>query len=703
MLQVWLKARGYPVSSMSPKGVGSKRGSPACLAKRGASVVNALSSKGHRSVPNLSAGEMAQSMMKHGVPVHKLLRVLGGMEGDQTGRKACAIELQHFSRMQTMYGSVSTCFAMQQLDGTEINIYYNNPFALLHAACTVQPKFATFLLKHLRAGKPPRIVMYADETTPGNVQRPDHGRSYESMLWTFAELPQFFRDRKHGFFKFAHVLSSVVEELEGGMPALLKKMVLTFFDPSGWNFATTGLEIPVPGQPNENVRATFGFFILDERAVKLGLDIKGAAGAKCCGLECLNVCGAQTYPPQGDYFVRYSEPRRSRWHPHTRESFEQVLVELENVKDSPSELAEMELRTGVNYNLHSILWDPYTRRLVGAPHCQFWDGMHCLCASGGIVQYQLNGFVLAILGCNIELTELDNFAAKCAGHKLDGNFFTNRIVHNGNAHIKAFASECVDAVHVLELFVDMVVQPAGVLQDHVACFKLVCKIVKILGKPKDILLNVAELERTLEQHQTLYIQLYKSIPKNHLTRHIVDCILRWETLFTCWAPERDHANSKAIARYAWNNCTRTILDRENWLFFKDLECDTDLLQETHFCETLPVRCDVFDSMLPPGSVATVSDRLCSPIGRVQKNEYVWAVDEVSRRPVLFFVKFFLCVKVPMVPEAYFFTAGLQLAPRGSTWATTVVSPVVLKPVCTLLRRAVVHVESLDPVVVHASL
>ena len=603
---------------MSPKSVGSKRGSPACLAKRGAPVGELLSSKVHRTVPQISADEMARRMMARGMPVFQVLRVLGNSEGDQAGRKACAAELQQFSRMQTMYGSVSTCFAMQKLDGTEINIYHNNPFALLHAACIVQPKFATFLLKHLRSGKPPRIVIYADETTPGNVLRPDHGRSYESLLWTFAELPQFFRDRKHGFFKFAHVLSSVVDDIEGGMPALLKKMVLTFFDPSGWNFATTGLEIPVPGQPNETVRATFGFFILDERAVKLGLDIKGASGAKCCGLECLNVCGAQTYPPQGDYFVRYSEPRRSRWHPHTRESFEQILVELENVKDSPGELAEMELRTGVNYNLHSILWDPYTRRLVGAPHCQFWDSMHCLFASGGIVQYQLNGFVLAILGCNIELAELDDFAAKCAVHKLDRNFFANRIVHKRDAHIKAFASDCIDAVLVLELFVDIVVQPAGVLQDHVVCFKLLCKIVKILGKPRDILLNVAELERTLEQHQILYNQLYKAIPKNHLTRHIVDCILRWETLFTCWAPERDHANSKAIARHTWNKCTRTILDRENWQFFKDLECDTDLLQETHFCENYPVPCDKFDSVLPPGSVANASDRLKCHIGYVKK-------------------------------------------------------------------------------------
>ena len=88
----------------------------------------------------------------------------------------------------------------------------------------------------------------------------------------------------------------------------------------------------------------------------------------------------------------------------------------------------------------------------------------------------------------------------------------------------------------------------------------------------------------------------------------------------------------------------------------------------------------------------------------QKSDYVWAFDEVSRRPVLVFVKWFLSVKVPMVPETHFFAAGLQLAPSGSTWAATVVSPVILKPVGTLLRRAVVHVESLDPVlVVHASL
>ena len=36
------------------------------------------------------------------------------------------------------------------------------------------------------------IVFYTDETTPGNNKRPDKGRSYEALLWTIKQLPDFF-------------------------------------------------------------------------------------------------------------------------------------------------------------------------------------------------------------------------------------------------------------------------------------------------------------------------------------------------------------------------------------------------------------------------------------------------------------------------------------------------------------------------------
>ena len=96
---------------------------------------------------------------------------------------------------------------------------------------------------------------------------------------------------------------------------------------------------------------------------------------------------------------------------------------------------------GIKYNPASLLWDQHLRDLVGAPHCHFWDAMHCLFSSGGIVQYQLNGYVLELCKHNITCVELDMFAQQCKGVRLPTHFFSDRVVHQKDSHIKGFASE----------------------------------------------------------------------------------------------------------------------------------------------------------------------------------------------------------------------------------------------------------------------
>ena len=185
-------------------------------------------------------------MMKNNVSVTQILKIIHDYNGStqsHSGRVVCEKEYRQFSQLQTPHGPVSAYVSMPLNNGRETKIYFNNPFALLHAAATVQPKFGSFLLKHLKSGAQlPQIVIYHDETTPGNTHRPDHGRAYDALLWTFAELPQFFRDRRHGYFKFAYVLSDDIEHMQGGIPALVKKMLLMFlssqltgtFKPLAW-------------------------------------------------------------------------------------------------------------------------------------------------------------------------------------------------------------------------------------------------------------------------------------------------------------------------------------------------------------------------------------------------------------------------------------------------------------------------------------
>ena len=85
----------------------------------------------------------------------------------------------------TPYGELIQRLDMDGRPGPE----YINPFALLFKLCTVNVAFATFLKSCCKGGRA-RVIIYADETRPGNVLRPDKGRALQCLYWTLAEFPQ---------------------------------------------------------------------------------------------------------------------------------------------------------------------------------------------------------------------------------------------------------------------------------------------------------------------------------------------------------------------------------------------------------------------------------------------------------------------------------------------------------------------------------
>ena len=113
------------------------------------------------------------------------------------------------------------------------------------------------------------------------------------------------------------------------------------------------------------------------------------------------------------------------------------------------------------------------------------------------------------------------------GHFLKPDFFATRIAQKANSCAKAFAPEVMDAVHVLVLFADAVVVPSNKMQKHVRCLELFLDMITIMAVPEDIMLNVDTLEDILEEHAVLYKDLYKTVPKFHLGRHIVDNVKRF--------------------------------------------------------------------------------------------------------------------------------------------------------------------------------
>ena len=315
---------------------------------------------------------------------------------------------------------------------------------------------------------------------------------------------------------------------------------------------------------------------------------------------------------------------------HTTDTFREVRDRVDAARDS-SALAETELICGLSYSPKGCFWDPYLFDLFQPPFCMYWDGMHCLYSSGGIVQYQVNAYVMALMQHNISLETLDSFAGTVTlpnGLKLGKSFFASRIVTKPNAHIKAFASEVINVVYVLALFTSLVVAPSGMMSQHVECFQLLVAIVKIMKSEAYVLANLDTLESYLEKHGTLYVELYKSIPKNHLVRHVIDCVRRHKKYMTCFAPERDHHYSKTAARHCQNrsHVPMVVLNRSNFAFFTHLQTKADtLFRETFLIDPVSYR---------TGDPAVkVSRRCMSHLGQLSKKNYVWVSSPLTAQPV----------------------------------------------------------------------
>ena len=123
-----------------------------------------------------------------------------------------------------------------------------------------------------------------------------------------------------------------------------------------------------------------------------------------------------------------------------------------------------------------------------------------------------------------------------SAERLTKTFFQDRIVDRPNAHIKAFAGECLTAVVLLGFFVDVVIAPRKIaaLEYFIDCFQLLRMILQVL-QGGDIG-KVPLLRDMLRLHQQLFLQCYPlcNKPKNHQVLHIPDF----------WVPKR--SGPKAI-------------------------------------------------------------------------------------------------------------------------------------------------------------
>lgn len=473
-------------------------------------------------------------------------------------------QFNEINDVTTPYGPLVATIELPQSGEENYTWRVANPFALLYVFCSASAKFAE-LLRHCVGAVRAGLAIYTDEADAATVIRPDCAREAQCIYWTVLQLPTWLRQRKRGWFVFGYLPMKIQKKLPAGLSSLTRIVLRYFFSQSWFNFHL-GLRLPI-GATGEvfHFIATLACTLQDGKAMQASNLVKGAAGHKCCQ-ECKNIMNCKPETIAEDPYLRHyslaSHP--SQFDVHTTESFFQMCDLLEAVFSenmTPKQKAEferLEKAYGLRYDVDGLLWDKYLRQYYNPPQHAYHDPMHVLVASGGVVQYEINYFMLAAtqLDPPVQLEDVDAITQLISfpnddSKRLPKTFWKDRVVFTEGAHLRAFAGECLDALKALVLYWEMCLRPDGKMLQHGLCLMLLLDICDICFSGDKALPFVSALMKLISEHHALFVSVYgadKMKPKFHQLFHVALSMFKVLANLNCFRMEKMHQLAKSYIR-----------------------------------------------------------------------------------------------------------------------------------------------------------
>ena len=505
-------------------------------------------------------------------------------------------EDEEFGQSWTPYGQLLKHLDLEyeERDGSMTKVTYVCPRALLHMICETSPHFAAFVAEYIgvivlgeawlskeviEAAQGGSMIFYFDEVRPGNVHRPDMARLYQGIYWSLLEFPEWFRSSQNSWFPLCYLGAKAVVQFDGGISELMAAILQKLFSPAegGENLAREGVRVPLnQEEPRAFLYALlpFGCFLGDEAALKAVTCSMGAAGVKLC-VCCINVVGSRRYPtpaaiPPGSSLVHFTDHRKNLIQLHTRETILWVADHLaERATGGPSEMTpdqfrRLETDIGFRYRPKGLLWS-IIRAIAAVPDSVYWDTMHILYASGGVVQRELNQFLHRVKAHH-DLGHISNVINSVVFPKsltkLDIDL-EQRVASKPRGCLRAFASETIMILTGMAVVCDEVLEPRAQLGEEVECLRCLVRLSDLLRRGDEALESIHLVEASVEEHHRRFVKLYfhSATWKLHALQHIPDLIRRFGKNLTCFAPEHKHRVSKRIASFAYRNWTKTMTVR----------------------------------------------------------------------------------------------------------------------------------------------
>ena len=510
-----------------------------------------------------------------------------------------------FEDIDTPYGAV-----LKEMDtgvaaksGRNFLLKYVCPLALLWLLCNKSDRFFELVQQHAivkpeqhwvspvggPAAEPgARIVLYMDGVVPGNVHRPDPGRSYTSIYWQFLDMPHWMLRSSTFWLDLCCIPKRLLQKLPGGESQLATWALRMFKGPGDLNFFETAMEI----RERLSLRFDFACFLNDADEHYNVCMANGPQATKPCPC-CMNVVGRiqpAAVPPDSG-LLHFTSSDCERMIPYSSSELRALIAHLgDRVATGLGSTALRKLyqEAGFNWSPYHVLMSDMSLH-ANLPDSIYWDWMHTILSSGGVAQYELNQLLRRIrrlsphqdIDASIEefLREHVVFPKAQKSHialKLD---LEERVRDKDGKHVRAFASEMILLVVGIGLWCCVFLTPENLLQDEARCFELLGRIVYILRMGPRAVWKVQLLQRLVLEHHKLFVRLYPSAakPKVHYLLHIPGCLHRFGVNLSCFVTERRHKVGKKIASFSFRNFQHTILRRSLRDLFRSVQ-DRSLLR-----------------------------------------------------------------------------------------------------------------------------
>ena len=475
------------------------------------------------------------------------------------------------------------------------------------------------LYKHLlsetvrRHGNHLKLLVYADEVTPGNPLQPDIARKYWAIYVGIKEFGSARLANSALWLPIAFLRSVPSKKIIGGFSNCMRMLFRAWFV-APLQVHTNGIVIDLRDGPTV-VTFESHRLIMDADAYRACLSIKGANGTRCCA-KCRNVLSLNHRGTVDDtYLVDASCTDIKKFDKCTDQDYVDNydrLIAAKAAGVSNAKFEELEMATGITFNSYCVFLDAVIMMLVKPITSITYDWLHIFYV-GGLANHDLF-FLFKLIRKTLKIKFKDLHAFVSAEWSLPGfisgsvkiaELFSDARERSMDAAggMKASASELITALPYIRHFMETIVMPRAnaKLQQAVATFLALCDLNDVIMKAKKgLFLCVKHMAGLMRKAINTYTRLRiatwdKSTckPKFHFLFHLAEQFLRDGCIWDTFALERKHKISKCYAEAVTNfRCfdksvnLRTLLENRRQL--QELRVNSCLLGETCMAPSLAV-------------------------------------------------------------------------------------------------------------------